>query len=175
VVNDAMNALGLSDKTMAVLSSASQALELLPGHLKRVGAKDTVFPDGWYIEDSSYTEYMPQPNSNGVEVFVAMMNKDAPEANIHRQTGSAFQEILSMAPFYTEDGVNATFAQLVNSIKTFTGTPPFESDAMQCGAVPSAPNLCVLYEGFEQRLANQWVSIADGLNGKAINTLAGSS
>jgi hypothetical protein len=173
-VYDAMNALGLSDKTIPILSSAGQALEPLPGHLKQTGAKDTVFPDGWYIEDSSYTEYMPQANSNGVDVFVAMMNKYAPGANIHGFTAETFQEILTMARFYNEDGINATSEQLANSIKTFTGTPPFEGGTMNCGAEKAAPNLCAFYEGFEQRLNNQWVSIQDGLNGKAINTLSGS-
>jgi branched-chain amino acid transport system substrate-binding protein len=173
-VYDAMNALGLSDKTIPVLASAAQALPPLPGHLQQTGAKDTVFPEGWYIEDSSYTEYMPAPNSNGVDVYVAMMNKYAPGSSIHGEPTYAFQEVLTMARFYNEDGINATSDQLANSLKTFTGTPPFEGGTMNCGADKSSPNECAFYEGFEQRLNNQWVSVEDGLNGKAINTLSAS-
>jgi branched-chain amino acid transport system substrate-binding protein len=175
-VYDALKALNISASTIPVLGSANQALEPMPGHLKQVGAKDTLYPDGWYFTDNGYTEFMPVANSNGNDVYVAMMSHYAPAgANIHGFAPYAFQEILSMVRFYNEDGPDATSAQLANSIKTFTGPAALVAGPLQCGVQKASPNLCAFTIGFEQRMNGQWISVADGLNGKAINTLAGSS
>jgi hypothetical protein len=61
---------------------------------------------------------------------------------------------------------------LANSIKTFAGPAALVARALECGVQKAAPNLCAFDEGYEQRLNGQWVSVADGINGKAINTLA---
>jgi hypothetical protein len=73
---------------------------------------------------------------------------------------------------FQQRGQDATSAELANSIKTYTGPAPLVAGPLQGGAEKATPNLCAFTIGYEQRLNGQWVSVADGINGKAINTLA---
>jgi hypothetical protein len=171
---DALQTLHLTN--LPVTASEGIALPPLPGHLKSLGLKDTVFPNGWYLPDNGYTAFMPVANSNGADVYVAMMNKYAPNSpSFYGQAPNAFRETLEMAKFLNEaGGPAATSDQLSQEIKTFAGPAVMAAGPIKCGANPQFPNQCQFVVGYEQRLNGKWISIDDGLNGKAINTLPGS-
>jgi branched-chain amino acid transport system substrate-binding protein len=171
-IYDALQELDIPD--LPVVGSEFDALPPMPGHLKEVGASDTVYPDGWYMTDNSYTPYMPEPNSNGADVFVAMMHKYAPNApSIYGYAPIAFAELMEMTKFITEaGGPNATSQQIAQKIKSFTGPAVMSSPTVKCGAYKQAPNMCAFSIGVELRENGKWVSINDGLNGKPINVLS---
>ncbi len=168
---DALQSLGLTG--VDVLSSELALLPPMPGHLKSLGLSDTVFPNKWYMSDQGYSSAMPVANSDGANVFVAMMAQYAPNApSIYGYAPTAFEELLEMAKFITEDGgPSATSAGIAAKIKAFTGPAVMAAGPAKCGAETSEPNLCVFDLGWEQRVNGTWVSVADGINGKAIDTL----
>ena len=171
---DALQSLGLQH--VDVLSAELALLPPMPGHLKSLGLQDTVFPNDWYMSDQGYSAAMPTANSDGANVFVAMMQKYAPTApSIYGYAPTAFEETLEMSKFLIEaGGPAATSAGIAAKIKSFTGPAVMAAGPVQCGAIKAEPNQCVFDLGYEQRVNGQWVSVADGLNGKAINTLTAS-
>jgi branched-chain amino acid transport system substrate-binding protein len=171
-VYDALKTLNLT--STPVLAGELTATPPLPGHLEDVGAKDTVFPDGWYLGTAGYTTFMPQPNSNGADAYVAMMGQYAPAgADLRGYAQVSFQEIMALTRFYNETGPEATSDQLSTSIKTWQGPAPLTAGPLRCGALPESPNLCQFDIGYNQRTDGKWVSVVDGLNGKAIDTIVG--
>jgi hypothetical protein len=172
-VYDALQSLGLSSN-VAVLSGELALLQPMPGHLKSLGLKDTVFPNGWYMLDQGYSAAMPVPNSDGANVYVAMMNHYAPNApSLYGYAPTAFEETMEMAKFLIQaGGPVATSATIAQHIKAFTGPAVMAAGPIHCGAIAQEPNLCQFDLGYEQRVNGRWISISDGINGKAINTLS---
>jgi branched-chain amino acid transport system substrate-binding protein len=171
-VYDALKTLNIPD--IPVIGSELHALEPVPGHLKDLGAKDTVYPDGWYTSNAGYMALYPQPNTNGTDVYTAMMAKYAPVgASNFGYAPPAFQMIMSMARFYNEDGPEATADQVATSVRTWQGPAPLTAGPLRCGALQQAPNLCMFTIGHSQRKDGKWVSALDGLDGQVIDTLTG--
>src|SRR6202012_1535016 len=109
---------------------------------KDVGAKDTVYPENWYLEDQGYTALMPAPNSNGTDVYVSMMKQYSPSTPIIGYAPTAFQSTLEMVKFITEaGGVNATSDQIAQQIKSFTGPAVMVAGPVKCGADADTPNI----------------------------------
>jgi branched-chain amino acid transport system substrate-binding protein len=159
---------------VSVVASESCGGQPMPGHLKDLGLKDTAFPDDWYMATNGYTSYMPSASSNGADVFVTTITQYANSANnLHGFAPLAFSGLMELARFITEaGGPDATSAQISAKAKSFTGPAVLAAGPVKCGALSSAPNLCVFAEGFDQYKAGQFVSVADGLNGKFIDTLS---
>lgn len=171
-VYDALRTLNLTDIPVLAGNELAGAPPM-PGHLKDLGLEDTVFPDGWYMEDPGYTAYMPVPNSNGADVYVSMMKRYASDApSLYGYATVAFRETMEMAKFLIETGgPDSTSEKLSQAIKTFKGPSVMAAGELRCGALSGSPNLCQFAVGYEQRKDGRWVSVADGLNGKAIETL----
>ena len=155
-VYDALRSLNVADG-VAVVGSDTQALPPMPGHLKDARSKDTVFPDGWYMANAGYTPFMPSPDSNGADVYVAMMGQYAPDANLIGYGSIAFSETLEMVKFLTAaGGPDATAEKVSDLIKNFTGPAVMKAGKLKCGALTQAPNLCSFSNGYAQRKDGQW-------------------
>ena len=169
-VYDALQSLHLTN--LPVIGGELMLLPPMPGHLKDLGLKDAVYPNNWYFPVNGYSELIPTPNSNGADVYVAMMHQFAPKANIHGAATTAFGDTMAIAKLLTEaGGPAASSGQVGQEMKDFTGTAPLNAAPEGCGALKSEPNACYFTFGLEQRLNGQWVSVADGYNGKAVNLL----
>lgn len=169
-VYDALNSLGLS--SIPVIGSGLMLLPPMPGHLQALGLKDTVYPNGWYYPDGGYSELKPTSNSNGANVYDAAMQQFAPSANTHGAAPVAWGDTLMLAKLLIEGGGStATPSKLSQEMKSYTGVAPLDASNISCGALSSSPNTCYFGAGVMQRLNGQWLSIADGYNGKTINLL----
>jgi branched-chain amino acid transport system substrate-binding protein len=159
---------------VSVVAAEICGSEPMPGHLKDLGLKNAAFPDGWYMTTNGYTPYMPQPDSNGADVFVTMIQQYANSTNnLHGFAPTAFAGLMDLTKFITEaGGPDATSAQISAKAKSFAGPAALAAGDVKCGAMAAAPNLCVFGQGFEQYKNGQWVSVADGINGKFINALS---
>ena len=169
-VYDAMNSLNLTK--IPVLGGGLQLLPPMPGHLQALGLKDTVFPTGWYFQDGGFSELKPTSNSNGENVYDATMQSYFPSANIHGAAPVAWGDTMMMAKLLIgAGGAAATSNALSQEMKAYTGLAPLNAGNTNCGALPSTPNACYFGAGLMQRLNGQWVSVADGYNGKALDLL----
>jgi branched-chain amino acid transport system substrate-binding protein len=167
---DAIHSLHLTN--VPVMGNTLMLLPPMPGHLKEVGATDQVYPDKWFYTDYGYTELRPEANSNGADAYVSLMKQYAPTANIHGAGPQAFGVTMTIAKILIEaGGVAATPDLIAQKLKTFTGPEPLVAGSLSCGAIKSEPNACSFDYGVMQRSNGQWVSIADGYNGKPINVL----
>ena len=155
-----------------VLASEGCLLEPVPGHLKDAGAKDTLFPDGWYMANQGYSAADPGPDTNGADVYASMIKQYAPNApSSYGYAPSAFANTMAMVKHIAAaGGADATSAQISAQIKAFKGPAIMGAGDLQCGALPAAPNLCNFTIGYLLRKDGGWEKVAAG--DQSFNTLA---
>jgi branched-chain amino acid transport system substrate-binding protein len=155
-----------------VLASEGCLLEPVPGHLKNAGEKDTLFPDGWYMSNQGYSAAAPGPDTNGADVYASMMKKYAPGASsTYGYAPSAFANTMALVKHIAAaGGTDATSEQIAAQIRAYKGPAIMSAGALQCGALPAAPNLCNFTIGYLQRKDGAWLQTAAGA--QSFNTLS---
>ncbi|HEV7525890.1 MAG TPA: ABC transporter substrate-binding protein [Acidimicrobiia bacterium] len=148
-------------------------------HLKDAG--DTgAYPDGWYFGGYGYSYFLPSTTpgmaESGMNTYLAKVHqygKPAPGAKSLEYSGFAgpmFGNVLSAIKFINEIGIGAaTVPALDAKIRGFKGPAPLQVGALKCN-VPPYVAVCGVQMGIQQYKGGKWISIADGHNGKPIDT-----
>jgi branched-chain amino acid transport system substrate-binding protein len=152
-------------------------------HLKQAGDSGT-YPDGWYFGDYGYLYFFPSTTpgmlDSGMNTYLAKVQqygKPAPGAKTLEYSGFAgpmFANVLTAVKFINEIGAaNLSVQKLDAKVRGFTGPMMLQVGPLKC-SVPPYVSVCGHQIGIDQYKSGKWVSIADGHNGKPIDTLAGS-
>ena len=146
-------------------------------HLQAAG--DTgAYPDGWYFGGYGYSYFLPKATpgmqESGMNTYLAKVHqygKPAPGATTLEYSGFAgpmFGNVLTGIKFINEIGsAQATVKTLDAKIRAFTGPMMLQVGALKCN-VPPYISVCGVEMGIQQYKNGQWISIADGHNGKPI-------
>jgi hypothetical protein len=137
-------------------------------------------PDGWYFGDYGYNYYAPDLES-GMQTYVTKVQQygvKAPGAKTLEYTGFAGPEFSSlMTVVKLVNGIGAdrlTPDAMLAAIKSFKGPMMLQVGPLDCGNVTVAgvafPAVCASQMGVRQYKDGNWISIADGLNGKPIDS-----
>jgi branched-chain amino acid transport system substrate-binding protein len=146
-------------------------------HLKQVGDSGD-YPDGWYFGGYGYSYYLPKNTpgmqESGMNTYLAKVHqygKPAPGAKTLEYSGFSgpmFANVLTAIKFINELGVaNATVKALDGKIRSFKGPMMLQVGALKCN-VPPYVSVCGVEMGIQQYKGGQWISIADGHNGKPV-------
>jgi len=88
--------------------------------------------------------------------------------------GPMFANLLTVAKFINSIGVdNVSPESMLGAMKSFKGPMMLQAGPLDCGnitvlAIPF-PSACASLMGVQQYKDGQWISVADALNGKAID------
>ena len=151
-------------------------------HLKQAGDSGD-YPDGWYFGDYGYSYFVPsttpQMQESGMNTYLAKVRqygKPAPGAQTLEYSGFAgpmFANVLTAVKFINEIGADKlTVPALDAKIRGFTGPMMLQVGALECGVKPYV-SVCGVQIGIQQYKGGKWISIADGHNGKPIDTSTG--
>jgi branched-chain amino acid transport system substrate-binding protein len=152
-------------------------------HLKDAGDSGA-YPDGWYFGGYGYSYFLP-PNTphmadSGMNTYLAKVHqygKPAPGAKTLEYSGFGgpmFGNVLTGLKFINEIGAaQATVPALNAKIRAFTGPAMLQVGKLKCN-VPPYVSVCGVQMGIQQYKDGKWISIADGHNGKPIDTSTGS-
>ena len=149
-------------------------------HLKQAGEAGPV-PDGWYFGGYGYSYFRPDLDS-GMQTYIAKVQqygKPAPNATTLEYTGFAgpeFANLMTFAKFVNTAKGATDFATIDGAIRSFAGPMMLQVGPLNCGkqvilGVPF-PSVCGAQMGIQQLKGGEWISIADGLNGKPIDATA---
>jgi branched-chain amino acid transport system substrate-binding protein len=147
-------------------------------HLKQVGETGPV-PSGWYFGGYGYSYFLPDLDS-GMKTYVAKVQqygKPAPNTKTLEYTGFAgpeFANLLTFAKFVNTSKGKADFATIDSAIRGFKGPMMLQVGPLDCGkqvilGLALFVAVCGAQMGVQQFKDGQWISIADGLNGKPID------
>jgi branched-chain amino acid transport system substrate-binding protein len=148
-------------------------------HIQDAGESGTM-PDGWFFGDYGYNYYVPDVES-GMQTYVTKVQQygvKAPGAKSLEYTGFAgplFSNLLTVVKLVNGVGAeNLTPAAMLAAIKGFKGPMMLQVGPLDCGNVEvvgvAFPAVCASQMGVRQYKDGAWVSIADGLNGKPIDS-----
>jgi branched-chain amino acid transport system substrate-binding protein len=156
----------------------------LTEHLAAAGETGTV-PDGWYFGDYGYSPFM-EDLENGTNTQRAKLQEygvPTPGATALEWTGFAgpsFANALTLAKIVNELGVDqiTDVAAVDAAIRGFTGPMLHQAGPLSCGnqvigGIPIFVALCASQMGVHQYLDGEWIEIAGGLKGNAIDTSLG--
>lgn len=175
-VYDSIKALGINP---TVVSTGLCYGTRMTQHLKDVGVGGDV-PEGWYFGGYGYSYFRPDYDS-GMETYIAKINqygKVLPGATSVEYTGFAgpsFANLLTAAKFMNELGFDKLdVASIDAKVRGFTGPMMIQAGPLACGqqvvlGLPIFKALCASQIGVQQYKGGEWISIADALNGKAID------
>lgn len=174
-VYDAIKALGINP---IVITTGLCFGTPMTDHLKEAGESGPV-PDGWYFGGYGYSYFTPDLAS-GMATYikeVKQYGKPAPGATSLEYTGFAgpsFANIMTITKFMNELGSDKLdYASLNEKVRTFSGPMMLQVGPLACGKNTYAgipfPVPCATEVGFQQFKGGEWISIADGLNGKPID------
>ena len=152
-------------------------------HLKDAGDSGA-YPDGWYFGGYGYSYFLPSTTpgmaESGMNTYLAKVHqygKPAPGAKTLEYSGFSgpmFGNVLTGIKFIDELGLaNATVPALDAKIRAFKGPAMLQVGALKCN-VPPFVSVCGVQMGIQQYKGGKWISIADGHNGKPIDTSTGS-
>jgi branched-chain amino acid transport system substrate-binding protein len=164
---DALQSLGIKPK---VLTTGLCYGTPMTRHLKDVGAKGTV-PNGWYYGDLGYSYFIPDSES-GMETYLDKIKQYGPK-NVEYTgfAGPLFANLLTTVKFVNQVGAdNVTPESMRQAVQGFTGPMMLVAGPMQCGFSPAFKTLCGKEMGVQQYRNGKWRSIANALNGKAIDS-----
>lgn len=135
------------------------------------------FPNGWYFGAYGVNYFMPVQKGNlaSEQLGDYIKVKDAydPTMEYTGFAGPSFGNILTVAKFYNELGVDATSEQLRAASRGFTGPQWGIPGPQACGKVSALfITICSGQMGIEQFKDGKWVAIADSYNNKMINAFA---
>jgi branched-chain amino acid transport system substrate-binding protein len=148
-------------------------------HIRDAGESGTM-PDGWYFGDYGYNYYAPDLES-GMQTYVTKVQQygvKAPGAESLEYTGFAgpeFSSLLTVVKLINGIGADRlTPEAMLAAIKGFKGPMMLQVGPLDCGNVTvvgvAFPAVCASQMGVRQYKDGQWISIADGLNGKPIDS-----
>jgi branched-chain amino acid transport system substrate-binding protein len=116
---------------------------------------------------------------SGMNTYLAKVHqygKPAPGAKTLEYSGFSgpmFGNVLTGIKFIDQLGIaNATVPALDAKIRGFKGPAMLQVGALKCN-VPPYVSVCGVEMGIQQYKNGQWISIADGHNGKPIDTSTG--
>jgi branched-chain amino acid transport system substrate-binding protein len=164
---DALQSLGLKPK---VLTTGLCYGTPMTKHLKDVGAKGPV-PNGWYYGDLGYSYFIPDEES-GMNTYLDKIKQYGPK-NVEYTgfAGPLFANLLTAVKFVNQIGPdNLNSDSLRQAVKGFTGPMMIVAGPMQCGFDAAFKTLCGKEMGVQQYKNGKWKSIANALNGKAIDS-----
>ena len=164
---DALQSLGISP---TVLTTGLCYGTPMTEHLADVGLDDVV-PDGWYYADLGYSYFMPDEES-GMETYLAEIAEYGPDGVEYTGfAGPLFANLLTMVQLLNGVGADAITPDAVRSAAAdFTGPMMLVAGPMDCGFSPIYASLCGHQMGVQQYADGAWTSIANALNGQAIET-----
>jgi branched-chain amino acid transport system substrate-binding protein len=164
---DALQSLGVQPK---VLTTGLCYGTPMTEHLRDLGLDDPV-PDGWYYGDLGYSYFMPD-DASGMTTYLAKIAQYGPEAAEYTgYAGPLFANLLTSVKLLNQIGADNVTADAVRqAAATFTGPMMLVAGPMQCGFDPVFKSLCGTQMGVQQYADGEWASIANALNGKAIET-----
>ena len=147
-------------------------------HIKDAGETGTM-PNGWYFGDYGYNYYVPDLAS-GMQTYVTKVQQYGVKASGAKTLeytgfgGPLFSNLLTVVKFVNGIGADKlTPAAMLAAIKAFKGPMMLQVGPLDCGNVKVAgvsfPAVCASQMGIRQYKDGQWISIADGLNGKPID------
>jgi branched-chain amino acid transport system substrate-binding protein len=177
---DAIKALGATPT--AVVTTGLCFGTPMTQHLKDAGDAGD-YPDGWYFGGYGYSYFLPSTTpgmaDSGMNTYLAKVHqygKPAPGAKTLEYSGFAgpmFGNVLTGIKFINALGAaNASVSALDAKIRSFTGPAMLQVGALKCN-VPPFVSVCGVEMGIQQYKDGKWTSIADGHNGKPIDTSAG--
>ena len=165
---DALKQLGI---TTPVVTTGLCYATGMKDHLKQVGDSGD-FPE-WYYGGYGYSYFIPgQPE---LDNYLSVVQDYATANNIKdiEYTGFAgpmYGNALTLVKFMNAIGAdNVTPDAMRQAAKGFTGPMWGVVGPMACGKNPIFPSLCGIQMGIQQYKDGQWISVADGLNGKPID------
>jgi branched-chain amino acid transport system substrate-binding protein len=177
---DAIKALGATPT--AVVTTGLCFGTPMTQHLKDAGDSGD-YPDGWYFGGYGYSYFLPSTTpgmaESGMNTYLAKVHqygKPAPGAKTLEYSGFAgpmFGNVLTGIKFIDSLGIaNASVPALDAKIRGFKGPAMLQVGALKCN-VPPFVSVCGVEMGIQQYKDGKWTSIADGHNGKPIDTSAG--
>ncbi len=148
-------------------------------HIKDAGESGTM-PDGWYFGDYGYNYYAPDLES-GMQTYVTKVQQygvKAPGARSLEYTGFAgplFSNLLTVVKLVNGFGADRLSPDtMLSAIKAFKGPMMLQVGPLDCGNVTvvgvAFPAVCASQMGIRQYKDGEWISIADGLSGKPIDS-----
>jgi branched-chain amino acid transport system substrate-binding protein len=170
---------GLGATPTAVVTTGLCFGTPMTDHLKDAGDSGA-YPDGWYFGGYGYSYFLPSSTpgmaESGMNTYLAKVHqygKPAPGAKTLEYSGFSgpmFGNVLTGIKFIDALGAaNATVPALTAKIKSFTGPAMLQVGALKCN-VPPFVSVCGVEMGIQQYKDGKWISIADGHNGKPIDT-----
>lgn len=173
---DAVKALGIDP---VVVATALCFGTPMTDHLTAAGESGPV-PNGWYFGGYGYSYFRPDVAS-GMDTYVRKVQeygKPAPGASTLEYTGFAgpsFANVMTLAKLINQVGADSLDYETLNTaIRTFTGPMMLQVGPLNCGkqiigGLSIFVSVCASQMGIQQFKDGEWLSIADGLNGKAID------
>jgi len=148
-------------------------------HIKDAGETGTM-PNGWYFGDYGDNYYAPDLKS-GMLTYVTKVQQygvKAPGAKTLEYTGFAgplFSNLLTVVKLVNGIGVDRlTPDAMLAAIKAFKGPMMLQVGPLDCGNIKvvgvAFPAVCASQMGVRQYKDGNWISIADALNGKPIDS-----
>jgi hypothetical protein len=141
-------------------------------HLKAAGEQGNL-PDGWYFGGYGYAYEIPgNPEQDAyIDAALAWAKETGVENPEYTGFGGpTFGSLITLVKFMNEGAMDS--AAIRASAKAFTGPMWAGVGDFKCGGNPTFPSLCGFSMGIQQQQGTEYVSIADGYNGKAINPIA---
>jgi branched-chain amino acid transport system substrate-binding protein len=144
-------------------------------HLAQTGEGGDV-PDGWYFGGYGYSYFIP--GNPELDNYVSVIQDYAEAQGIENIeytgfAGPTYGNALTLVKFMNEIGPdNVTPDAMRQASLSFPGPMWGVVGPMACGKNPLFPSLCGVQMGIQQYKDSEWVSIADGYNGKPIDASA---
>jgi len=140
-------------------------------HLAAAGEEGNL-PDGWYFGGYGFAYEIPGNPENDAYIDAAL--SWARETGVENPEytgfgGPTFGSLITLVKFMNEGATDA--AAIRDAAKAFVGPMWAGVGDFKCGGNPTFPSLCGFSIGIQQQQGTEYVSIADGYNGKAINPI----
>lgn len=172
-VNDALGALAPVAAPVVVAPSLCQA-RAMGDHLVASGSIGPV-PDGWYFVGAGYNVFAPDLES-GMQTYVRTLGEHAAATGRAVDptgfAGPVFANVLTAAKLVNAVGPDAGGPALDGAARAFPGPMMLQAGELACGVVPY-PAICGHFAGVQRYAGGEWVAIADGTNGRAIDVRPG--
>lgn len=144
----------------------------MQNHLKAAGEAGAL-PDGWYFGGYGFSYEIPGDPSTDAYIDAALAWAKETGVSNPEYTGfggPTFGSLLTLVKFMNAGATDS--AAIRAASKSFAGPMWAGVGDFQCGGNPVFPSLCGFSIGIQQQQGTNYVSIADGYNGKAINPVA---
>jgi branched-chain amino acid transport system substrate-binding protein len=164
---DALQSLGVQPK---VLTTGLCYGTPMTSHLADLGLDDPV-PEGWYFGDLGYSYFIPDDES-GMSTYLSKIAEYGPaDTEYTGYAGPLFANLLTSVKLVNQVGADAVTSESMRTAAAgFTGPMMLVAGPMRCGFDAVFKSLCGTQMGVQQYADGSWTSIANALNGQAIET-----